>query len=67
LFDLTLNWVIQFITVRAEEFDAVICVGIMGCGDDDTGVSSETSGDIGHAWGGQWTDEQNIDTHGENA
>ncbi len=67
VFDLGLDLVVELVAVRAEEFDAVVGVGIVGGGDDDAGVGAQAAGDVGDAGRGQRADEEHIHAHGEDA
>jgi hypothetical protein len=63
IFDLVFDVVVEFVSVRAEELDAVVGVWVVGGGDRDPGIGAKASGHVSNTWGGQRPDKQNIDTH----
>src|ERR1041385_6242620 len=67
MLDLMLDFVIQLVTISAEEFDAVVGVGIVRRRDDDAGIGPETPRYVSYARRGQRPDEQNIHPHRKNA
>ena len=50
LLDSVLNLIIQFVTVMAEKFDAVVLIGIMRSRQDDAGIGAQGSRNVSHTW-----------------
>src|SRR2546422_1304900 len=65
--DLMFDLIIEFVSVSMEEFDAIIVVAIMRCGNNNAGVGAQTAGDIGDAGRRQRSYEQDVHTHRKNA
>src|SRR5439155_26507917 len=66
-FNASLNVVIEFVTVSAEELNAVVVVGVVGGGDDDACVCAQAPRGVRDARSRGRTDEEDIDTHGKDA
>ena len=67
MFDFILDFVVELVAVGAEEFDAVVGVGIVRGGDDDAGVGAQAAGDVGDAGRRQRADEQHVHAHRKDA
>ena len=60
ILDLRLDGVVEFVAIVAEEFDAVVLVGIVGGGEDNAGIGAQGSCDVGNTRGGQRADDEGI-------
>ena len=67
VFDFVLDLVVELVAVGAEEFDAVVGVGIVRGGDDDAGVGAQAARDVGDAGRRQRADEQHVHAHRKDA
>src|SRR4029450_1146580 len=64
LLDFFLNLIIQLVTVVPEKFDAIILIGIMRSGQDNTGVCAQRSRDVSHTGCRQRSDDKDVDSRG---
>ena len=58
LLDLLLDFVVEFVAIVPEKFDAVVLVGIVRGGKNDAGIGAQRARDVGHARRRQRTDQQ---------
>ena len=67
MLDLSLDLVVEFVTVVPEKFDAVVLVRIVRGGEDDAGIGAQRARDVGHAGRRQRADQQNVDAERRDA
>src|SRR5207253_2197749 len=65
IFDFAFDGVVEFVTIGAEKFNAVVIVGIVRGGDDNAGVGAQAAGDISDPGSGKGPDEDDVDAHGQ--
>ena len=59
--------VIEFVTIRAETFNAVVIVRIVRGSNHDAGIGAQAACHIGHAGCRQRANEKHVHSHGEDA
>ena len=56
------DFVVELVAVVTEEFDPVVLVGIVGCGEDDPRIGAKGARDVGDAGRGKRADDKHINT-----
>ena len=55
-----LNFIVELVAVVLEKFDPVVLVGIVRGGENNASVGAERTRDVGHAWGRERADQEDI-------